>query len=67
MHFPTTCDTNNIPIITEFWHTISSEETTKLLQSDVRHGLSTDKVDQRQQYFGKNELKETGKRSPLNI
>ena len=56
-----------MPQTTESWHTVSPERTTELLQSDPSRGLSIDKIYQRQQYFGKNELTETGKRSPLNI
>ena len=56
-----------MPQTTEPWHTISPEKTTELLQSDAYRGLNIDEIYQRQQYFGKNELKETGKRSPLTI
>ena len=38
-----------------------------MLKSDAKRGLSIDNVYLRQQYFGTNELKETGKRSPLSI
>ena len=67
MNFPTTSNGAAMPRTTEPWHAISSEQTTELLQGDAHRGLSIDKIYQRQQYFGKNELKETGKRSPLTI
>ena len=67
INFSTTSNGATIPQTTEPWHAISSEQTIELLQSDARRGLSIDKIYQRQQYFGKNELKETGKRSNLNI
>ena len=49
------------------WHTISPEETIELLNSGGDHGLSSEEVTQKQKYFGKNELKETGGRSNLSI
>ncbi len=67
MNFPTTSNGAAMPRTTEPWHAISSEQTTELLQGDAHRGLSIDKIYQRQQYFGKNELKETGKRRPLTI
>ena len=67
MNFPTTSNTGEMPRTTEFWHALSSEETMKLLQADSKNGLSLDEVVRRQQYFGTNELKETGKRSSLSI
>ena len=67
MNFPTTSNTAAMPQTPEPWHTISSEQTTEILQSDAYRGLNIDEIYQRQQYFGKNELKETGKRSPLTI
>ena len=49
------------------WHTIGSEETIELLNSDAVYGLSGDDVIQRQKYFGRNELKQTGGRNNLAI
>ncbi|GAB4555212.1 MAG: hypothetical protein Tsb0014_47840 [Pleurocapsa sp.] len=51
----------------ETWHAISLEQTTEILDCDEDRGLSLDEIDHRQQYFGLNELKETGRRSPLTI
>lgn len=67
MNFPTTSDTATVLQTNEPWHTLSLEETTKLLQGDRDRGLSVDSVKQRQQYFGTNELKEMSGRSPLGI
>ena len=67
MDFPTTLDTAKIPRIDESWHTLDEQKTIELLESDLTRGLSTEEAYQRQQYFGINELKETGKRSPLSI
>ena len=67
MNFPTTSNTAVMPQTTESWHKVSPEHTIELLQSDAYRGLNIDEIYQRQQYFGKNELKETGKRSPLTI
>ena len=67
MNFPTTSDTPTMPQTDESWHAVSVEKSTELLQSDRTTGLSADDVYQRQQYFGTNELKETGGRSPLTI
>lgn len=49
------------------WHAISSEKTTELLQSNETQGLNNEEIELRRQYFGVNELKETGRRSPLAI
>lgn len=67
MNFPTTSNSAALPQTSESWYTISSQKTIELMHSDANHGLSTKEVDQRQQYFGANELKETGGRSPLII
>ena len=66
-NFPTTANRAAMPQTNEPWHTISLEQVTELLQSDGDRGLSSDEIDRRQQYFGVNELKETGGRSPLTI
>jgi Ca2+-transporting ATPase len=55
------------PKTTEAWHSLSSEKSLELLQSDPTQGLTEEQISQRQQYFGANELKETGGRSPLVI
>ena len=67
MNFPTTSNRAAMPEITKPWHAFSPEQTTQLLQSDPNRGLTIDEINQRQHYFGKNELKETGRRSPLDI
>jgi P-type Ca2+ transporter type 2C len=64
---PTTSDLNSIPHNTEPWHAVSPEQTTELLQSDEDRGLSITETERRQQFFGTNELQETGKRSSLMI
>jgi Ca2+-transporting ATPase len=69
MTFPNTSSLSSqaIPITTEAWHSLTSEQTVELLQSDPNQGLTEEQISQRQQYFGANELKETGGRSPLII
>ncbi len=67
MNFPTTSDAVAIPQTNESWHATDLEQTTKLLQSDRDRGLSIDDIKRRQQYFGVNELQETGGRSALSI
>ena len=67
MDFPTTSQLTDVPSFNQSAHVLSSSETIKLLKSDAQRGLSIDNVYLRQQYFGSNELKETGKRSPLSI
>lgn len=67
MNFPTTSHEAATPQTNQLWHNLSPEKATELLQGDAGRGLSIDKIYQRQQYFGRNELKETGKRSPLTI
>lgn len=65
--FPTTSNLPNLANANEPWHNFSSEKTLELLHGDPYRGLNPTEIAQRQQYFGKNELKETGKRSPLSI
>ena len=67
MNFPTTSNINDVPIISESYHALGAEQTVIKLQSDARQGLDKEQIERRQQYFGKNELKETDKRSPLSI
>ena len=67
MTFPTTSSSPNIPQNTAAWHSLTGEQTLKLLESDPFLGLNKSQIAQRQQYFGTNELKETGGRSPLII
>jgi Ca2+-transporting ATPase len=67
MTFPTTSSSQVIPQTKEAWHSLTSEQTLELLQSDPHPGLTEEQISQRQQYFGSNELKETGGRSPLII
>ncbi|GAB4379196.1 MAG: cation-translocating P-type ATPase [Elainellaceae cyanobacterium] len=49
------------------WHTLSSERSLELLQSDRVQGLKTQQVADRLTKYGTNELVETGGRSPLSI
>jgi P-type Ca2+ transporter type 2C len=65
--FPTTAKTGEIPEINESWHAISSEQARQMLLSDSQNGLNGEQIEQRQKYFGTNELQETGGRSPLTI
>ena len=67
MNFPTTTNRDTMPEVSEPWHSISPEKTLELLQSDAHRGLTVNEIDSRQQYFGKNELKEKVGRSPLTI
>ncbi|HEY9771244.1 MAG TPA: cation-translocating P-type ATPase [Coleofasciculaceae cyanobacterium] len=67
MNFPSTSDTATMPQTDEPWHSLSHETATELLQSDRDRGLSAELVYERQQYFGTNELEESGGRSPLTI
>ena len=62
-----TFNTDAMPHTTEPWHVVSPEQTIELLQSDANRGLTIDEIYRRQQYFGANELKETGGRSTLTI
>lgn len=67
MDFPTTSNLTDVPNLDEPAHAISWERAIELLHSDASSGLSIESATRRQQYFGFNELKETGKRSPLSI
>ena len=67
MNFPTTSNAAAMPQTTKPWHAVSPEHTVELLQGDAHRGLKLAEIYQRQQYFGKNELKEAEKRSPLTI
>ena len=66
-NFPTTSNLTTMPRTDEFWHVVSLEEITELLQSDRQRGLSVDDVTRRQKHFGSNELKETRGRNALTI
>ncbi|GBF81840.1 cation-translocating P-type ATPase [Aphanothece sacrum] len=69
MTFPTTSTqvSTSFPDITSPWHSFSAEESLDKFQSDPEQGLTQEQINQRQQYFGPNELKDTGGRSPLTI
>jgi Ca2+-transporting ATPase len=67
MTFPTTSSSPTIPQTTAAWHSLTGEQTLELLESDASLGLTEEQIAQRQQYFGTNELKETGGRSTLII
>lgn len=58
---------NSIPETIKDWHTFNIEESLALLTSDSNQGLTAEQIEQRQQAFGTNELKETGGRSALVI
>ncbi|MBF2046325.1 MAG: cation-transporting P-type ATPase [Elainella sp. C42_A2020_010] len=49
------------------WHTLSTERTVELLQTDAVAGLSSQQVADRLVKYGANELVEIGGRSPLTI
>ncbi|ACK65280.1 calcium-translocating P-type ATPase, PMCA-type [Rippkaea orientalis PCC 8801] len=69
MTFPTT-SAHVSPAFTDTfssWHAISSQESLEKLQTDPEQGLTPEQISHRQQYFGPNELTETGGRSPLTI
>jgi P-type Ca2+ transporter type 2C len=66
-NFPTTANISEVPQINEPWHVVTSEQASQRLLSDSQNGLTTNQIDQRQVYFGTNELEETGRRSPLSI
>ncbi|MGL5078280.1 MAG: cation-transporting P-type ATPase, partial [Waterburya sp.] len=66
-NFPTTANTSNLPSTNEPWHTIAPEQVSEMLLSDSQNGLNTEQINQRQTYYGTNELQETGRRSPLSI
>ncbi|MEB3292870.1 MAG: cation-translocating P-type ATPase [Synechococcales bacterium] len=49
------------------WHTLSSDRTLELLQTDREQGLTLQQVQDRQVKFGPNELEESGGRSSWEI
>ncbi len=49
------------------WYTTSSQLAIELLNSDLVNGLTSDRVIQQQEHFGKNQLKQSGGRSKLSI
>jgi P-type Ca2+ transporter type 2C len=68
MNFPTTSSSSStMPQTTEAWHVFNPEKTAELLQSNPDLGLSNQQIDDRQQYFGANELEEKGGRSTFTI
>ncbi len=69
MTFPST-STQVSPAFSEptsSWQVLSPQASLEKLQSDANRGLNQQQIQQRQQYFGLNELKETGGRSPFAI
>lgn len=58
---------NSLPNPSAVWHALEVDKTLQLLDSDRDAGLSSQKVQQRLQQYGSNELEETGGRSPLTI
>jgi Ca2+-transporting ATPase len=69
MTFPTTSNQVS-PVFPEVgfpWHTLCVEASLNKFHSDADKGLNPEQISQRQQYFGPNELKDTGGRSPLTI
>ncbi|HBB30321.1 MAG TPA: magnesium-transporting ATPase [Cyanobacteria bacterium UBA9273] len=69
MAFPTTLSSSSgtLPDTAKAWHTIDTDQTLALLESNSDHGLTQGQVTQRQQQYGPNELEETAGRSPLAI
>ena len=67
MSFPTTSSPTAFPKTNQPWHTLTVAEALEQLDSDPIQGLETENISQRQQYFGANELKESGGRGPLLI
>jgi len=49
------------------WHTLTSEEVLKSLETDAEKGLTRQTIEARQQEFGLNELEESGGRSTFQI
>ena len=62
-----TANSFDTPTNTKDWHTVSPQQVIELLKSNAERGLNNDEIIQKQKYFGKNELKQTGGRSKLNI
>jgi Ca2+-transporting ATPase len=69
MSFPTTSPlaASAFPQTNQPWHNLTAAEALAQLDSDEQEGLRTEVITQRQQYFGSNELKDGGGRSPLLI
>jgi len=57
----------NTPTNNKDWHTVGAQQAVEILKSNAEAGLTNDEVIQKQKYFGKNELKQTGGRSKLSI
>ncbi|MEO1340855.1 MAG: cation-transporting P-type ATPase, partial [Cyanobacteria bacterium J06635_13] len=57
----------NTPTDNKDWHTVGRKQVIELLKSDTDRGLTNDEVVHKRNYFGKNELKQTGGRSKLSI
>ncbi|MEB3311242.1 MAG: cation-translocating P-type ATPase [Snowella sp.] len=55
------------PTPTIAWQTIAVDEALTLLNSDRETGLSATEVEEKERYYGNNELIETGMRQPLEI
>lgn len=51
----------------EAWHTLSGDRALEQLASDRVNGLTADQAIERVQYYGTNELQESGGRTPLEI
>lgn len=69
MTFPPTSSipSPTMPQTQAAWHSLSGDRALELLQTDSTQGLTEQQIAQRQQYFGANELKETGGRSAFAI
>ena len=67
MNSKTPANAFNKPTNTRDWHTVSTPQAVELLKSHAELGLTNNEVTQRQKYFGKNELIQTGGRSNLAI
>lgn len=52
-------------LIGEYWHSIDDDELLKTFESDRKQGLSSSMIKQREEFFGKNRLKQKKKESKL--
>ena len=67
MNSRTIANSFDTPTNNRDWHTYEPQQVIELLKSNADNGLTDDEVIQKQRYFGKNELKQTGGRSKLSI
>ena len=60
-------NSSDTPTNNKDWHTYKPQQVVEILESNTNNGLTDDEVIQKQKYFGKNELEQTGGRSKLSI